>query len=172
MLAECCPVALAPAWHMRPGYKWSREMQPPEFPLLFMLQLQMWKSWTAPSLCTPEHHHPVCLQRLGAAQLQQSRSVAGGIWDTKLSVIQMLLPDPLSAAAQHRPAASQPCVPGDACSSLRAHLCTVQETHHRLQAEPTEKEVFNSTLKEDEKLRRGLIKCQRQMKRSQTKTWF
>lgn len=65
---------------------------------------------------------------------------------------------------------SQLCVPGDARPSPRAHLGTVQETHHRLQAEPTEKEVFNSTLKEDEKLRGGLVKCQRQMKRSQTKT--
>lgn len=63
----------------------------------------------------------------------------GSTWHTKFSVIQMLLPAPVSAAAQHRPAASQPCVPGDACPSPRAHLCTVQETHHRLQPEPTEK---------------------------------
>lgn len=91
--------------------------------------------------------------------------MVGCICDMKLSVIQMLLPDPLNSAAHCGPAASLQCVremtlvmlsPG-----LRARMCTVQETHHRILAEPTEKEVYYSSLKEDEKLRGGLLMCQR-----------
>lgn len=93
----------------------------------------------------------------------------GGIWATKLSVIQVLLPDPPRAAAQ---AGQQPLSP--VCQGMLVpgpgHTCAHSKTHHRLQTEPAEQEVCYSTLKEDEKLRGGLVQCQRQMKRSQSKT--
>lgn len=154
-----------------------REMQPPGFPPLVTLQLQMWKSWTAPSLCCArcKMHSRALLhsllywrQMLGAAQSHNSSRagrMAGCICDTKLSVIQMLLPDPLNSAVHCGPAASLQ----HACDmslvmlspGLRARMCAMQETHHRLLPEPTAKEVYYSSLKEDEKLRGGLLMCQR-----------
>jgi len=148
-----------------------REMQPPGFPPLVMLQLQMWKSWTALDcmLCGCKMHSQASLrslfywrQMLSAAQSHNSSRagcIAGCRCDTKLSVIQMLLPDPLNSSLHCGPAAPLPCVremslvmlsPG-----LQARMCTTQETHHRLLAEPAEKEVYYRSLKEDEKLRGG-----------------
>lgn len=179
MLADCCSVALAPAWHLRPGCKWcccSGRCSLLDFVPWLCYSCRHGSLGLHPAHAahdvkrTPEPYCTACFTGDNCGVLHRALIPAEqGTWQvayvTRSFQSFRRCCQICSTPQRCGPAASlqRVCERSVAMLSpgLRARMCTRQETHHRLLAEPTEREVYCSSLKEDEKLRGGLLMCQR-----------